>query len=222
MEIKISPSLLASDLSRIAEETVKMENAGAHMIHLDVMDGHFVPNITFGAPVIKSLRNKSKIHFDTHLMIDRPDFYAKDFIDAGTDTLTFHAESKCDIKETIHYIKSRNIRVGLAVSPKTDWTILLPYLKDIDMALVMTVEPGFGGQSFMTYMLEKVQNIKAYAFEHNLKLDIQVDGGINDTTGAKAAASGANVIVAGSSLFKLSDYKQGVESLYSACNKAYK
>ena len=182
------------------------------MLHLDVMDGHFVPNITFGAPVIKSIRNRSDIVFDVHLMISEPLKYAEDFVSAGADILTFHLESDSDTKETIDKIKSLSCKVGLSVKPKTPIEEVFPYLDDLDMVLVMTVEPGFGGQSFMYDQMEKIEKLKLRLKEINKTIDIQVDGGINENTVSVAAEAGANVFVAGSAVFS-GDYKERISSL---------
>lgn len=182
------------------------------MLHLDVMDGHFVPNITFGAPVIKSIRHTSDIVFDVHLMISDPLKYAEDFVKAGADIITFHIECDSDVKETIKKIKSLSCKVGLSLKPKTPIEEVFPYLDEIDMVLVMTVEPGFGGQSFMYDQMEKVSALKEILAEINKTIDIQVDGGINDETVSVAAKAGANVFVAGSAVFG-GDYKERISSL---------
>ena len=190
-----------------------MDKAKAHMVHLDVMDGHFVPNLTFGAPVIKSLRDKTDIIFDVHLMISRPDLYIDDFVKAGADIITFHIEADCDVVETLKKIRQLSKKSGLAVKPGTKIEEVLPYIPFVDMLLVMTVEPGFGGQSFMADMLPKV----SYLREKFPSLDIQVDGGVNAETARLVAAAGANVIVAGSYLFGQDDYAKAVAELYGIC-----
>ena len=212
IDIKISPSVLASDLSRLAEETIKIEKAGADMVHLDVMDGHFVPNLSFGAPIIKCLRDKSPIHFDVHLMISDPYKYIEDFAKAGADTITFHLESDNDVEKTIKLIKSYDIKVGLTIKPNTKVEEVFPYIEDIDMFLIMSVEPGFGGQSFMENSLDKIKTLREELNKRNLNTDIQVDGGIDDTTVEKCAKAGANVFVAGSYVFK-NDYKLAIDTL---------
>ena len=218
--IKIAPSVLACDLSRLAQEVAAMEQAGADMIHLDVMDGHFVPNISFGAPVIKSLRPAGSIVFDTHLMISDPLAYLDDFASAGCDMLTFHIECASDIAATLQGIKSRGMKAGLVLKPKTPAEAILPYLAGIDMALVMTVEPGFGGQKFMPDMCAKISALRRAADEKGLSLDIQVDGGIDLTTAPIAVAHGANVLVAGSSLYGQPDYARAIQKLRTCAQQA--
>jgi len=216
MDIKISPSVLASDLSRLSEECIAMTTAGAHMVHLDIMDGHFVPNITFGAPVIKSLRDKTDIVFDVHLMISRPDLYIDDFVKAGADIISFHVEADCCTLSTLEKIRSASVKSALAIKPRTQVEAVLPYIHLVDMILVMTVEPGFGGQSFMHDMLPKIE----YLRKNYPMLDIQVDGGINADTAKLVVESGANVIVAGSYLFAQDDYKKAVTDLYETCTNS--
>ena len=211
--IKISPSMLSCDFSRIGEEAEKIALSGADMLHLDVMDGHFAPNITFGAPVIKSIRNRTDIIFDVHLMISDPLKYAEDFVKAGADILTFHVESDSDVKATIEKIKSLSCKVGLSVKPGTPVEAVFPYLDDIDMVLVMTVEPGFGGQSFMEDMMDKITLLKNKLDETGKTADIQVDGGINEDTVSVASRAGANVFVAGSAVFCTDSYEKAISSL---------
>lgn len=215
--IKISPSILASDFSRLGQEVSAMEAAGADMIHIDVMDGHFVPNISFGMPVIKSLRPVTNLVFDVHLMISDPLRYLGDFAKAGADMIVFHLESDSDVKATIDEIHRLGKKAGISIKPGTPAQALLPYMKDIEMALVMTVEPGFGGQKFMPDMMEKLRILRAYCQENGLNVDLQVDGGIDLNTAPIAVENGANVLVAGSALFGKPDYTAAVAALRKVC-----
>ncbi len=211
--IFVSPSLLSSDFSRLGEEAAVCKNAGADMIHIDVMDGHFVPNITLGAPIVKSLRKCSDLCFDVHLMISDPIKYIPDFIKAGSDIITVHAESDGSTEEAVDMINDAGIKAGVAIKPKTPASEVFPYLDKLSMVLVMTVEPGFGGQSFMTDMMPKIREIRAEAEKRGLKLDIEVDGGITDKTLPVAYEAGANVFVAGSYFFGASDRKAAVDAM---------
>lgn len=198
MDIKISPSMLASDYANLQTELEKCEKGGADLIHLDVMDGHFVPNISIGAPVIAAIKKVCKVPFDVHLMISDPYFYADDFISAGADIITFHTECVSDIEKTIDKIIAGGCRAALAVKPDTPIAAVYPYLDKLSMVLVMTVEPGFGGQGFMESTMPKIKELRAKRPD----IDIQVDGGINTETVKIAGEAGANVFVAGSAVFK--------------------
>ena len=211
--IKISPSVLASDFSRLGEEVSAMHKAGADAIHFDVMDGVFVPNITFGAPVIKKLREVCGAPFDVHLMITDPLRYIGDFAAAGAQSVTFHIESQSDTLETIRRIRSHGLSPCLSLKPKTPVEDLLPYLPQLDMVLVMTVEPGFGGQSFMPDMLPKLDWLIGQRKQLGLSFDIQVDGGIGRPTAPIVCKHGAGNLVAGSSLFGKPDYKAAIAEL---------
>lgn len=209
--VKISPSILSSDYGKLAEELKRMEDCGADMLHIDVMDGHFVPNITLGAPIVKCIRGASSLPFDVHLMISDPYKYAPDFIKAGSDIITFHVEADSDIEKTIDLIRASNVKAGLSVKPNTPVEVVFPYLDKLAMVLVMTVEPGFGGQSFMEETMPKIKALKAEIEKRGLDIDIQVDGGINDKTISIAADAGANVFVSGSAIFSSADPKATIE-----------
>ena len=209
----IAPSLLSCDFSQMGQEIKRMELAKADFMHLDVMDGHFVPNITFGAPVIKTVRSYTDVPFDVNLMISEPLKYIDDFADAGADIITFHVESDSDIKETIEKIKSRGVKPGLVIKPNTPASAVFPYLSDLYMVLIMTVEPGFGGQSFMEDMLPKVSEIRSEADKVNPQLLIEVDGGIAENTIAKASKAGVDICVAGTAVFKAEDSAQAIANL---------
>ena len=211
--IKISPSILSCDYSKMGEEFKRMEECGADWLHIDVMDGHFVPNITLGAPIVKCMRKCSSLVFDVHLMISDPKKYIPDFVKAGADVITFHVESDSPVEETIDLIRSLGCKAALSVKPKTPVEVVFPFLEKLSMVLVMTVEPGFGGQSFMADMLDKVKVLRAECERRGLDTDIQVDGGINEQNAGLAVQSGANVLVAGSAVFGSKDAKATIASL---------
>ncbi len=211
--IKISPSILSCDYSKMGEEFKRMEECGADWLHIDVMDGHFVPNITLGAPIIKCMRKCSSLVFDVHLMISDPKKYIPDFVKAGADIITFHIESDSPTEETIDLIRSLGCKAALSVKPKTPVEVVFPFLEKLSMVLVMTVEPGFGGQSFMADMMDKVKVLRAECERRGLDTDIQVDGGINEQNAGLAVLSGANVLVAGSAVFGSKDAKATIASL---------
>jgi ribulose-phosphate 3-epimerase len=217
--IKISPSVLASDFSRLGDEAERMEKCGADWLHLDVMDGHFVPNISFGAPVIASIRGRVKLPFDVHLMISEPLRYIDDFAKAGADIITFHIESDSGADETVEKIHSLGIKAGISIKPATPASAVFPYLGKADMILVMTVEPGFGGQSFMYETMDKVSEIRREADRLGIDIDIQVDGGINDKTVVTAAQAGANVFVAGSAVFRAENAADAIMTLRKNAGK---
>jgi ribulose-phosphate 3-epimerase len=200
--IKISPSILSADFSRLGEEIVSLEKAGADYIHIDVMDGHFVPNITIGPEVIKRLRPVTKLTFDVHLMIAPVDPFIKDFAEAGADIITFHPEATEDISKTIKLIRSHGKKVGVSLKPLSPISLIENYLNEIDLILIMSVNPGFGGQKFMPEVLDKMKSLREIVDQKKLKVDIEIDGGINFDNSKKAKDFGANILVSGSTVFK--------------------
>ena len=213
MSNKISPSILASDFSSLGEEALSVQDAGADMLHIDVMDGHFVPNITLGAPIVKSLRKRVSLPFDVHLMISDPLKYIPDFAKAGADRITFHLESSSDPAACVALMKELGVESGIALKPGTPGEAVFPFLNKLKMVLVMTVEPGFGGQKFMSDQLEKIKLIRRECDRRGLEMDIQVDGGITDVTMPLCRDAGANVFVAGSYVFGSEDRKKAIDSL---------
>ena len=210
--IKVSPSILAADFADLMRDIRKVESSAA-MLHVDVMDGHFVPNISIGVPVVESINKNTDLFLDIHLMIERPQDYVEAFVKAGGDLICFHLEADCDPKEVIGKIHSLGKKAAVALKPATPAEAVKPYVKDLDMVLVMTVEPGFGGQSFLPEMMDKVSVVRDYAREMNPALDIQVDGGINEQTAKTAVQAGANVLVAGSFVFRSEDPEECVKKL---------
>ena len=212
-DIKISPSILSADYAALKTDIEKVKIGGADMLHVDVMDGHFVPNISIGPPVVKSIRKATDMFLDCHLMISNPYDYIDAFAQSGADLIAFHVESNSDAQKTIEKIKDAGIAPALVIKPKTPAEVVFPYLKDIAMVLVMTVEPGFGGQSFMTDMLSKITAIREKANEINPDLMIQVDGGIVPETAKLCVEAGADVLVSGSYIFGAADIKKAIDSL---------
>jgi ribulose-phosphate 3-epimerase len=215
MSIILAPSILGGPFSNMEKIIKDFDQSDANYIHLDVMDGDFVPNLTFGPKFISDIRKYTNKTFDVHLMINRVDKFLQDYIDAGSDIITFHIEIDEDIERNLQYIKSKGLKSGLAIKPNTDWNTITPFINLIDQALVMTVEPGFGGQSFMNNQLLKIKEIKRLSQDNNLALDIAVDGGVDDITGPLCINAGANILIAGSYLFKQ-------ENLINATNELNK
>ena len=201
-QIKISPSILSCDFSEIGSEIEKLNNSGADLIHIDVMDGHFVPNLTFGPPIISKIRKCSKLPFDVHLMISPVEKYIQDYANAGADIITFHPEATDNIQRTIDVIKSCEKKVGISLNPETPSTVIENYLKEIDLILIMSVNPGFAGQKFMPEVLEKVKFFRSKIENDNLNIDIEIDGGIDFETAPLAIKAGANILVSGTTIFK--------------------
>ena len=217
-KIQISPSILSGDFSQLGNEIQKLEKGGADMIHVDVMDGHFVPNLTIGPPVIKSLRKHSTLPFDVHLMISPVHKYIENFANAGADIITFHPEASENIDQTINHIKSFNKKVGLSLNPNTGINVIENFLDKINLVLVMSVHPGFGGQKFMPEVLKKIKDLHEIKKNKNLNFDIEVDGGINFDNSKIVKDAGANILVSGTTIFKENkgDIKKNIDSLRSS------
>ena len=217
-KIKISPSILSADFSQLGKEISNLEKGGADLIHVDVMDGHFVPNLTIGPPVIKALRKYTNLPFDVHLMISPVHKYIKDFADAGSDIITIHPEATNDLNKSINLIKELNKKVGVSLNPNTKINIIETQLKEIDLVLIMSVFPGFGGQKFIPETIKKIKDLKEIKDKNNYNFDIEVDGGINFTNSKQVINAGANILVSGTTIFKENngDIKKNIEILKSA------
>jgi ribulose-phosphate 3-epimerase len=211
--LKIAPSLLSADFSHLNEEVKRVEDGGADLLHFDVMDGCFVPNITFGSLVVQSLRDKTTLPFDVHLMIEKPDNYIERFAEAGGDIITVHAEACIHLQRTLKHIKQHGVKAGVALNPETPIHVIEDVLDNLDMILVMTVNPGYGGQDFIATMLPKIRKAKSMIEEQGLIIDIEVDGGINIKTAPLAVNAGANILVAGTAIFSQPDVKQVIQML---------
>ncbi|MEG1286544.1 MAG: ribulose-phosphate 3-epimerase [Clostridium sp.] len=211
--VKISPSILSADFSKLGEDIEKVDKAGADFIHIDVMDGAFVPNISFGMPIVKAIRNRTEKVFDVHLMINNPSNYIDSFVDAGADIITIHYEAEKHIDRTIEYIKSKGVKAGVSLNPGTPTIVLKDIISKLDMVLIMSVNPGFGGQKFIPYAIDKIKEIKEMSKECNNNLLIQVDGGVDKSNVSEVIKAGANVIVAGSAIFGDGKLKENIKAL---------
>lgn len=217
--IKLAPSILSADFSKLGDEVKIVEEAGCEYLHIDVMDGHFVPNISFGPVIMKSIRKQSKMVFDCHLMIDEPARYIKDFAEAGADIITIHYESTNHLHRAIMAVKECGCKVGVSLNPATPINVLEYILQDLDMVLIMSVNPGFGGQSFIQSSISKIRDLKNMITEKNLNIDIQVDGGVSNSTIGDIVEAGANILVAGSAIFGKTNIKTAVEELRENAEK---
>ena len=211
--VKIAPSILSADFSKLGEEIKDVERGGADYIHVDVMDGHFVPNITIGPLIVDSIRPITKLPLDVHLMIENPDLYIEDFAKAGADYITVHVEACRHLHRTIHLIKSLGVKAGVVLNPATPVQLIEPIIEELDMVLLMSVNPGFGGQKFISSVLSKIKQVKEMSEQKGLNLEIEVDGGVNEETALLCIEAGATVLVAGSAVFNQSDRREAISRL---------
>jgi len=214
--VKIAPSILSADFRNLAGEIKAVEKAGADLIHLDIMDGHFVPNITFGPMIVKFVRLCTKLPLDVHLMIDNPDLYLEKFVEAGADYLTVHLEGNRNLHRTLTRIKSLGVKNGCVLNPATPFCLVKPIMGELDLLLLMSVNPGFGGQKFIPEVLDKIKEAEKFLKDNNLRIEIEVDGGVNPLTAGKAKRAGATIFVAGDAVFKAADYGKAIKQLREA------
>lgn len=217
--VKLAPSILSADFSRLLESVKEVEAAGVEYLHIDVMDGHFVPNISFGAPILKSLKGKTNLFMDVHLMIENPDLFIGDFVDAGADLINVHVEACVHLHRTIQLIRSFGVKVGVTLNPATPLSVIEPILHEVDMVLLMSVNPGFGGQSYIPFVTDKIKKLREMINQGQLSCDIQVDGGIKQDNVKLVVDAGANIIVAGSAIFATESVQEAVEGFRRALCK---
>lgn len=215
--VKIAPSILSADFSRLGEEIKEAEKSGADLIHIDVMDGHFVPNLTIGPPVVKAVRKVTGLPLDVHLMIEDPDRFVEDFVKAGADLITVHAEASVHLDRSINFIKESGAKAGVSLNPSTPLNVLDFVLSEVDMVLLMSVNPGFGGQKFIPQTMDKIRMLKEIIQKKGIKADIEVDGGVNTDNVGEVAAAGADIVVMGSAFFNSKDYSAVVKTVREKC-----